>query len=230
MTTEQSVVLVDLRNVRHEFELGDGRQVPALALPALEIRSGEKLAIRGPNGSGKTTLLNVIAGLVRPRQGEVNVAGTAIYSLTEAARDRFRARRIGYVLQAFCLIEALSALENVLCAAAFADLIPGDQQRDRAREILLWLGLGERLDHRPSQLSTGEQQRVAAARALVNQPPLVLCDEPTANLDREAARMLLADLERHCAHRGAALIVASHDPLVLGSLPVFDLAPAGGVR
>ncbi len=218
--------VVWLKGLRHSFELGDGRMIPALRLDELAIGVGERLALRGPNGSGKTTLLHIIAGLLRPTEGQVKIEGTDLYALSQGQRDRFRARRIGYLYQAFYLLDSLSALENVLCAASFAGALPRREQRERARALLVRFGLGERLDHRPSQLSAGQQQRVAAARALINDPPLVLCDEPTASLDEETARLLLEDLEHHCADRGATLLVASHDPEILAAFPVYDLKKA----
>lgn len=215
--------LIRLHDVRHRYELGQDRTVIALELPHLDIASGESLAIKGPNGSGKTTLLHVIAGILRPSEGRVEIDGIDLYVLGEARRDRLRAERIGYVLQSACLLDALTALENVQCAAGFSGLYSRRERRTRSRDILVHFGLGDRLDHRPQQLSTGEQQRVAVARALVNDPSIVLCDEPTASLDRASASLLLGELEQHCAGRGATLIVASHDPQVLAAFPTFDL-------
>lgn len=220
--------LIRLQGIRHRYELRQDRTVTALELPALEIAPGERLALKGPNGSGKTTLLHIIAGILRPSEGVVELDGVNLYEIGEATRDRLRARRVGYLLQSLSLIEAFTALENVLCATGFAGLLPRQEQRARAKDILLHFGLGDRLDHRPQQLSTGEQQRVAAARALVNDPSIVLCDEPTASLDQASARLLLRELEQHCATRGATLLVASHDPEVLASFPTIDLgAPRG---
>lgn len=220
--------LIQLRALRHRYELGPDRVVTALELDSLSVHAGDRLAIGGPNGSGKTTLLHIIAGLVRPTEGAVEVDGVDLYTLSESSRDRFRARRVGYLLQSFCLLHGLTALENVLCAVKFGGMVPRRDRRARAEEILLHFGLGDRLHHRPQQLSTGEQQRVAAARALVNDPAIVLCDEPTASLDRKTAKLLLEDLERHCAERHATLIVASHDPEVLGTFPTLELRSPRG--
>ncbi|WP_437979184.1 ABC transporter ATP-binding protein [Sorangium sp. So ce295] len=211
MTSGTTPLAVELRDLRHDFVLGDGRRVPALRLESLEIAAGERLVVRGPNGSGKTTLLHVIAGLLRPQEGRVYVDGVDLFGLSEAARDRFRARRIGYLFQTFCLLEPLSALENVLCAASFGGVGSRRAQRERAEAMLIRFGLAQRLHHRPSQLSTGEQQRVAAARALVNDPAVVLCDEPTASLDPRGSRRLLRELDKHCEEHDATLIVVSHD-------------------
>ena len=221
-----SASLIRIRGLRHEYRLGDGRSVTALALDELGVAAGARLAVEGPSGSGKTTLLHAIAGLLQPTEGIVEVDGVNIYELSETARDQFRARRVGYLLQSFCLLDALTAVENVLCAARFGGAFRRREQHERAKEILQRFGLAERLDHRPQQLSAGEQQRVAAARALVNRPRIVLCDEPTASLDRETARHLLDDLEHHCSDHRATLIIASHDPEVLASFPTVELRPA----
>lgn len=215
--------LIRLHDIRHRYKLGQNRTVIAVELPYLEIVAGERIAIKGPNGSGKTTLLHIIAGILRPSEGLVEIDGMNFYDLDEARRDRFRAARIGYVLQSASLLDALTALENVECAASFSGLYSRQERRATSRDTLVHFGLGDRLDHRPQQLSTGEQQRVAVARALVNEPSIVLCDEPTASLDRTSASLLLGELEQHCADRGATLVVASHDPQVLAAFPTFDL-------
>lgn len=206
---------VELRDVCHEFELGDGRRVRALQVGSLIVAPGDQLAIRGASGSGKTTLLNVIAGLLEPSRGEVRTCGIDPFALAHRERDRVRARTIGYLFQDFQLLEPLSAIENVALAA----FLSGRGRRESAfaaMQVLADLGLERRTDHRPSQLSAGERQRVAAARALVATPRVVLCDEPTASLDMAIAARMLEGLRDRCARTGAALIVTSHDPAVLG--------------
>lgn len=220
-----STEAICLEGVRHGFALGPDDVVPALDLPRLVVGRGDTLAIRGPNGSGKTTLLNVIAGLLRPREGIVTVAGTDLGSLSGAERDRFRGHHIGFLFQALNLLDPLTALENVMAPAIFSRKRPRRDSLERSASLLEQFGLGSRMRHRPSQLSMGQQQRVAAARALVNDPDIVLCDEPTASLDEAGAKQLLEDLDRACADRGVTLVIASHDPAVLGAYPVFDLAP-----
>ncbi|HEX6901469.1 MAG TPA: ATP-binding cassette domain-containing protein [Thermoanaerobaculia bacterium] len=173
----------------------------------LAIDEGEWVAVTGPSGSGKTTLLNVLSGLDRPTSGTVRVGGVDLSSLTARELARYRQRTVGLVFQQFHLIPYLTALENVM----LAQYVHSMTDRGEAEAALRRVGLGERLHHLPSQLSGGEQQRVCIARALINQPPLILADEPTGNLDavNEAIVMsLLADLH----HQGHTLILVTHDP------------------
>jgi putative ABC transport system ATP-binding protein len=208
---------VTLRGVTKAFPLADGRALQALDVERLELPAAGCTVIKGRSGSGKTTLLNLIAGVSAPTGGEIVVHGTEITALPEARRDRFRAEQIGYVFQAFNLLPAFSALENVMLAMMFARAVPRRQHRARARAILDRLGLGARLAHRPAQLSRGEQQRVAIARALANDPPLVLADEPCASLDATTAREVLAALLAVCRGQGKTLLIVSHDEAVLGA-------------
>lgn len=216
-----------LTAIRHDFEIHAERTIPALRLAHLELARGARLALRGPNGSGKTTLLNIIAGLLQPTSGSVEVDGVDLFGLGQSARDRFRAARVGYLFQSFHLLGPLTVFENVLCAAHFGARFPRREQRERSRAILAQLGLDDRRDDRPAHLSIGQQQRVAAARALVNAPAIVLCDEPTASLDERTARRLLADLDAHCDKHQATLIVASHDAELASEFPQLTLEPAG---
>jgi putative ABC transport system ATP-binding protein len=175
----------------------------------LSIEQGEWVAVTGPSGSGKTTLLNVLSGLDRPSAGRVRVGGLDLGGLSARELARYRQQTVGLVFQQFHLIPYLTALENVM----LAQYVHSMTDRGEAEEALRKVGLGERLDHLPSQLSGGEQQRVCIARALINQPPLILADEPTGNLDavNEAIVMtLLEDLHR----RGHTLILVTHDPTI----------------
>src|SRR6185295_15487163 len=168
---------------------------------ALTVEAGEWVAVTGPSGSGKTTLLNILSGLDRPTAGQVRVGGVEL--------ARYRQRTVGLIFQQFHLIPYLTALENVM----LAQYVHSMTDRGEAEEALRRVGLAERLSHLPSQLSGGEQQRVCIARALINQPPLILADEPTGNLDavNEAVVMsLLADLHQ----RGHTLILVTHDPSI----------------
>lgn len=212
-----SIVVRDL--VKTFRLLGSAATVIALDLPKLEVKRGETVAIIGPSGSGKTTLLNVIAGLLTPSQGEVVVNGTAIHTLDERARDRFRARTIGYVFQAFNLLPAFSALENVRIAMDLCHVVPAKERQERARLLLAELGLGARMHHKPGQLSAGEQQRVGVARALANAPQVILADEPTASVDQETREIVLNSLLVEAQTNGKIVMVATHDD---GLLPRFD--------
>src|SRR3954449_945179 len=175
----------------------------------LTIGEGEWVAITGPSGSGKTTLLNILSGLDRPTSGAVRVGGIELGNLAARELAHYRQRTVGLVFQQFHLIPYLTAVENVM----LAQYVHSMTDRGEAEEALRRVGLGERLGHLPSQLSGGEQQRVCIARALINQPPLILADEPTGNLDavNEAVVMsLLADLHQ----RGHTLILVTHDPSI----------------
>jgi putative ABC transport system ATP-binding protein len=175
----------------------------------LSIDEGEWVAVTGPSGSGKTTLLNILSGLDRPTAGRVRVGGLDLAGLSARELARYRQRTVGLVFQQFHLIPYLTALENVM----LSQYVHSMTDRGEAEEALRKVGLGERLSHLPSQLSGGEQQRVCIARALINQPPLILADEPTGNLDavNEAVVMsLLGDLHQ----RGHTLILVTHDPSI----------------
>jgi putative ABC transport system ATP-binding protein len=178
---------------------------------AFALAEKEQCALSGQSGSGKTTLLNLIAGIIPADSGLLRVAGADLLTLGESARDRLRAATIGYIFQTFNLLQGFTALENVLLGMSFG---PG-VDRPFAVALLQRVGLGDRLHHLPRQLSTGQQQRVAVARALANRPRLVLADEPTGNLDQENARAALQLIREGCRENGAALLLVSHDREVL---------------
>jgi putative ABC transport system ATP-binding protein len=214
------MALLEITNLRKSFVAPDGDRQRVVDVPRFELESGAHVALRGESGSGKTTLLHLIAGILRPDEGQVVMDGQAISTKSEAERDRFRARSLGYIFQTFNLLQGYSCLENVLLGMSFG---PG-ADRARAQALLERVGLGHRLHHRPRQLSTGQQQRVAVARALANRPRLVLADEPTGNLDAANAREALRLIHEACTENGAALLVVSHDPAVLaGFSTVHDL-------
>ena len=173
---------------------------------------GQHFALSGSSGSGKTTLLNLIAGILQPDEGRVELDGRLISGANEALRDRLRAELMGYIFQTFNLLQGYTCLENVLLGMSFG----GKPDRARAVELLGRVGLSRRLEYFPRQLSSGQQQRVAVARALANQPKLVLADEPTGNLDPENAAEVLALIRDTCKENGAALLLVSHDKSVLG--------------
>jgi ABC-type lipoprotein export system ATPase subunit len=192
---------------------------------SFEMESGEQVALVGPSGSGKSTLLHLISGILRPDSGSIVLQDQEITQLTESALDRFRAQKIGYVFQSFHLLDGLTVLENVETAMTFA----GGSDYPRARAILCEMGMEDRLHFFPPQLSVGQRQRVAVARAVVNQPPLVLADEPTANLDPPRAKEVLDLIRESCARTGAALLVVSHDRKALAGFDrVIDYAEQFG--
>ncbi len=175
---------------------------------SLEINRGESVAIVGRSGSGKTTLLGLLAGLDTPTEGTVELDGAVISKLSEDERAKLRARRVGFVFQSFQLLPALSALENVMLPLELGGM---EAPEHRARELLERVGLGERLNHTPRQLSGGEQQRVAIARAFASDPAILFADEPTGNLDNrtgQAVSDLLMDLNRE---QGTTLVMVTHD-------------------
>lgn len=174
---------------------------------SFSLEKGEHVALTGPSGSGKSTLLHLVSGVLRPDSGSIQMEETELTSLKEQQLDAYRARHIGYVFQTFHLLEGLTVLENVETAITFA----GGEDYSRAKTVLTEMGLGERLDFFPAQLSVGQCQRVAVARAIVNQPLLVLADEPTANLDKPRSEAVLQMLRESCRKSGAALLVVSHD-------------------
>ncbi|MCX5644255.1 MAG: ABC transporter ATP-binding protein [Phycisphaerae bacterium] len=181
-------------------------EVKALDGVSLRIDQGEFIAVCGPSGSGKTTLLMMIAAMLRPSRGTVQFEDRDLYQMTGAARAKFRARNIGFVFQMFHLVPYLNVLENVLLAGAVARSGDG---RARAEESLQRLGLGHRIGHRPSELSAGEKQRTAIARALLNRPKLILADEPTGNLDSQNAEGVLRHLQSF-QRDGGTIIMATH--------------------
>ncbi|HET8714828.1 MAG TPA: ABC transporter ATP-binding protein [Holophagaceae bacterium] len=200
--------MIQLDRVTKVFQSPGGERLTVLDEVSLDLPSGQSVAIQGPSGSGKSTLLGLMAGLERPSSGRVVVDGEDLGTLDQRGLSRFRARQLGFVFQAFHLLQPFSALQNVVIAAEIAGV--ADPQA-RAREALARVGLGERLGHLPAQLSGGECQRVALARAVVARPPILLCDEPTGSLDPRNADLvfqLLLDLHRDL---GNLLVLVTHD-------------------
>lgn len=220
--------LLEVDGLRVAFRAPVVADEPILDVPSLTLEEGEEVALRGPSGSGKTTLLHCIAGILRPDAGRVVLDGVDLATLSESARDALRARAIGYVFQDFHLLPGFTAIENVVLGMAFG---PG-ADAGRARALLERLGLGDRLRHRPHQLSKGQQQRVAVARAVAAGPRLVLADEPTGNLDARRSGEALALLREVCREEGAALLVVSHEPEVIAAfdrtLELSELNRAAG--
>ena len=200
--------MIAVRGLAHRYGGQD-----ALRLAEWNVAQGERWLVLGASGSGKTTLLHILAGLVRPSEGQVEVSGENILKLEGARLDRWRASTVGIVLQALHLMKHLSVRDNLRLAQYLAH-VPQDDAR--IADALGALGVGEKAGRRPSELSQGEQQRVAIARAVVNRPKLLLADEPTANLDDAAAAKAVDLLSEQAARHGATLIVATHDARVKG--------------
>lgn len=216
--THETPRALSIEGLKKSFHSPDGAKTTIVDVPAFALDAGEQVALRGVSGSGKTTLLNLVAGILAADEGRIVVAGHEMTALAEAGRDRVRAEHIGYVFQTFNLLQGFTALENVLLGMAFGS--GGDPAF--ARTLLERVGLGKRLHHRPKQLSVGQQQRVAVARALANQPQLVLADEPTGNLDPRHGREALGLIREVCGEHGAALLLVSHDPGVLADFSRVD--------
>jgi ABC-type lipoprotein export system ATPase subunit len=205
--SQNMIRLIDVQKRYHQ----DGRTVLACDVGELVVAAGEQVALVGRSGTGKTTLLHILAGIMRPDGGRVEVLGHDLCSMSEAQRDRFRGQHIGMVYQTFNLLQPFTALENVLLGALFGRGAGGEAE-SRARSLLQRVGLGDRLDHRPNQLSVGQVQRVAICRALVNDPELILMDEPLGNQDRETGGQVL-DLLLQLAREGnKTVVMVTHDP------------------
>ena len=203
--------LLEIRDLKKVYRTPEGESLTVLDVPEFALEAEQQLALRGASGSGKTTFLNCIAGILRPTSGSVLLNGINLSVASEGQRDRVRAENIGYIFQTFNLLQGYTCLENVLLGMRFG---PGTD-REFALGLLKRVGLSDRLDYRPGQLSVGQQQRVAVARALATQPKLVLADEPTGNLDPKNARAAIQLVREICEENGAALLLVSHDPAAL---------------
>jgi putative ABC transport system ATP-binding protein len=200
---------VAVSDVTRSYQL-DGVSVPALRGVTLTVQAGDYLAIVGPSGSGKSTLMHLLGGLDRPTSGRLLLGGRDVGTLSAADLARLRNEVIGFVFQSFHLLPRTSALDNVGLPLIYRGVRRAERRR-RAKEMLALVGMAHRIDHRPNQLSGGEQQRVAIARALVTDPSVLLADEPTGNLDSQAGEVVLALLETLNAERGVALAIVTHD-------------------
>ena len=202
--------LVSLRNVTKSYTRGK-QKVEVLHGVDLDIARGEFLALMGPSGSGKTTTLNLIAGLDQPTTGEVSVAGDRIDRLSRGALADWRARHIGFIFQFYNLLPVLSAEANVEVPLLLTNL-SRNQRRERVKTVLELVGLSDRARHKPSELSGGQQQRVAIARAIVADPTLLVCDEPTGDLDRQSAEDIMNLLTALNRSQGKTIVMVTHDP------------------
>jgi ABC-type lipoprotein export system ATPase subunit len=204
--------LLEIKQLKKSFLSPEGGRQTVVDVAEFSLDEKAQVALSGESGSGKTTFLNLIAGILKPDSGSIKLAGQEMSALGESHRDRLRATSIGYIFQTFNLLQGYTCLENVLLGMSFG---PG-ADRAFAQALLERVGLGNRLKHYPRQLSTGQQQRVAVARALANRPKLILADEPTGNLDHRNAGAALDLIRAACGENGAALLLVSHDREVLG--------------
>jgi len=211
-------MMLEIDRLVKSYPQQGGDPLRVLSIRRFAMAAGERTALTGPSGSGKSTLLHLIAGILRPTEGTIRMLGKTLERTGESELDRFRASHIGYVFQSFNLLPAFTALENVLVAMRFGTSLSRSDRKGRAIELLTKVGLGNRLHHRPSQLSQGEQQRVSIARALANRPSLVLADEPTASLDLANAMRVFELLTHACEEAGAALLLCTHDLELAGRM------------
>ena len=200
--------LLDIKRLKKSFTQPEGGNLLILDILEFQIAKGEQVALIGQSGGGKTTLLHLIAGLLSLDEGSIRIDGIETNVLSEQGRDRFRAETIGYVFQTFNLLPAFSAIENVRLGMAFGS---GKHQYSRAADLLTRVGLKDRFNYRPSQLSVGQQQRVAIARSLAGRPKLLLADEPTANVDPSSADSVLELIRETCREEEVSLLTVTHD-------------------
>lgn len=198
--------MLEFRNISRWFDGTQGK-ITALKSVSFSVQQGELLAVRGPSGCGKTTLLLTAGGLLRPSSGQVNLDGQDPYQLNPEQRSQLRARTIGFVFQQFHLIPYLTVRQNILAASL---AMPGKDASTRTNYLIEYFGLDERAEHVPAQLSTGEKQRTALARALLNEPKVILADEPTGNLDEDNAQTVFGYLSQYVRDGGCVLLV-THD-------------------
>jgi len=203
--------MLKIKGLRKSYPQPSGGRVLILDIPQFEMPAAEQLVLRGESGSGKTTLLQIISGISLADEGSISIDSIELSKLSEAARDRLRAAKIGFVFQTFNLLPAFTALENVRLGMTFGR---GKYNLERARELLNKVGLDDRMHYRPSQLSVGQQQRVAVARALANQPRLLLADEPTANVDPANQQKIIDLLREVCRLESVALLLVTHSDLI----------------
>ena len=206
--------VIQTTDLRKEFRLGE-QTIAAVDGVNLEIQAGEVVSIVGPSGSGKSTLLGLIGGLDSPSSGTIALDQVEISSLNERQLTEIRNQKLGFVFQFFNLIPSLSAQENVALPIQFSKHRQFEPD-ERARELLERFGLADRLDHRPGQLSGGEQQRVAIARALANNPPILMADEPTGNLNTDAGQQVIDSLKQVREEFGTTVVLVTHDSLLAG--------------
>jgi putative ABC transport system ATP-binding protein len=204
--------MIQLKNVTKVYELG-GEKIFALNRVTLNIDDGDFIAITGPSGSGKSTLANIIGGLDTPDEGEVYTGDQNLAQASDKSLSHYRNKMVGFVFQSFNLQPNYTALENVMVPLVFGRMKLGDRKK-RATECLKIVGLGDRMNHRPSQLSGGQRQRVCIARAMANNPRIIIADEPTGNLDTKKSMEIVDILQKLNKTFGVTIIVITHDPRV----------------
>lgn len=203
--------VLEVTDLKKSYRSPDGDVTPIVDVAGFAVEAGAQVALRGSSGSGKTTFLNLLAGILQADAGRIVLGGEEMSGNSESKRDRIRATHLGYVFQTFNLLQGYTALENVMLGMLF-----GKGADDGfARALLERVGLKDRMNYRPRQLSVGQQQRVAVARALANRPNVVLADEPTGNLDHHHAKEALGLIRDICRENGAALLLVSHDREIL---------------
>jgi putative ABC transport system ATP-binding protein len=210
--------ILEVKNLKKSYTSPEGEKDLVIDIPMFIVNQGEQIALQGGSGSGKTTFLNLIAGILKADDGSIVLAGQELSSLSEPERDRLRADNIGYVFQTFNLLQGYTVLENILVGMMFGN----GMDKDFALPLLERVGLKDRMNYYPGQLSVGQQQRVAVARALANRPKLVLADEPTGNLDFRRAHEVVELIRRVCFENGAALLLVSHDQNVLKQFDIIE--------
>ena len=203
--------VIEVHNITKVYQMGEV-EVRALAGVSFSIRKGEVVSIMGPSGSGKSTLMNTLGCLDRPTSGEYYLDGELVSSLTDDQLAEIRNRKVGFVFQSFNLLTRITSLANVELPLRYAGISEG--RRNRARAALESVGLGDRVNHRPTELSGGQQQRVAVARALINNPSIIMADEPTGNLDSKVGQEIMDLLLSLNRERGTTLIIVTHDPKI----------------
>lgn len=207
--------LLSIRDLKKEYDQPGGGKLTILDIPQFDIGRKEQVVLRGESGSGKTTLLHVISGIVPADSGSIRLEGVELMGFSESKRDRIRAVKMGYVFQTFNLLPAFTALENVRLGMSFSrGKAGGAKDSERAKELLKRVGLGDRMHYLPSQLSVGQQQRVAVARAMVNRPILLLADEPTANVDPSNQDRIIELIAKECQEEGVAMLLVTHSDAV----------------
>lgn len=208
--------LLEVKDLKKSFSSTNGKIDPIISISSFILQENEQVAIHGASGSGKTTFLHLLAGVLSPDSGKISFDGDELNLLGESQRDQLRAGKIGYVFQSFNLLGGFTSLENIVLAMN----LNGSNNLEHAKSLIYAVGLFDRINHFPNQLSIGQQQRVAIARALANRPKLVLADEPTGNLDPANTDRSLEILRSLCQEWGSSLILVSHDPRVIDQ---FDI-------